>query len=115
MRLNDIEVVAFFDNGATHSFVREDWAYAHKLPLTRRVPVAVGFFNEQDLEVTWETRVMARIGQTKRWWTFFVLPVAAHPVVFGLPAVQIVGPFSPPWDLELFVPKGGPCKVQRHC
>ena len=93
--------------------MREDWAHTHKLPLKRRSPLAVGFFNEQDLEVTWETRVMARIGQSKRWWTFFVLPVAAHPVVFGLPAVHAWDLLVHPGTYELFVPREGPCKVRE--
>ena len=86
-----IEVRALLDSGATHSFMRETWAEKHRIPTRKCDSTPVAVFNEQQVEVTRETRVKLRIGERSGACTFFLLAAAPYDIVLG---VDVISPLE---------------------
>ena len=87
MHVNDHQVVALVDTGATHSFIRRSLARKLKLEFHKRPAMAIGFGNESREDADKEVRVHLQIGNKRRKWTFVVLDIAADPLILGEEAV----------------------------
>ena len=99
------KVNALLDTGATHSFVKGEWARRHNLPTKPCSVASISFFNLQSSLVVQEARVSVQIGDRKRKWKFLVMEVAPYPVVLGIDFLRCWGLVLDPTTLDLFVPR----------
>ena len=105
IRINGEPVKMLLDCGASHSFMRKDWAERRELVYSALSPPrAAGTFNGQKEMIEAVAHVESMmIGNHRRRWNFYVVRHAPAPIVLGMDAVKALPLFYNPIDDSLFV------------
>ena len=101
--IDRVPMEALLDTGATHSFIEEQWARDHSIPVYRGPKAEIEFFNKQSTTVRWEAFPQVMVGREIHRWTLQVLKVAPYAVVLGLDALRKWNLAINPQTLDLYV------------
>ena len=86
--LNGSAIIGLVDSGATHSFVRKDWAESHGLKLDQCTPRSFTLFDRSSNHSSTVATTQIAIGSVSYRWTFIVIAQAPYALVIGLDLIR---------------------------